>query len=198
MEIVYGLNAENRIVVITGDWDGFALSNDSSASVARLVLYRSIWEFIDGKETREFLLGIVESCRAGKKSYAALYRCDSGTTRRLFRMTVSYGEHGMLFVRHETVCSNRQTMSATPEQLAQTDVAQCSICCGLRFGELWWPSVAIPDTLYFPRSYVICPECRSRLARDTTGSEEAEPNRLLLNGFGTTESKIIPFPVRSD
>jgi hypothetical protein len=197
VEIVYGLNAENRIVTITGDWDGFALANDSSTAVARLVLYRSLWEFIDGKETREFLMNVVDQCRASSRSYSALYRCDSGTIRRLLRMTVTAAEHGMVFVEHRTVRSNRMTMAASPDQLQVNDAARCSFCCGLRFGDLWWPSVAIPDPLYFPRSYVICPECRARLARDTAGSEDAGPNRLLLNGFGATESKVIPFPVQS-
>lgn len=196
MEIVYGLNAENRIVVISGDWDGFALANDSSTAVARLVLYRSLWEFIDGKETREFLTEVLARCRASGQPFAALYRCDSGTTRRMSRMTVSVGDHGMVFVGHETVHTKRMTMTATPEQLQFTDAARCSFCCALRFNDVWWPSVSIPDPLYFPRSYVICPECRARLARDDKGLPETGPNRLLMNGFGVSDSKVIPFPVR--
>jgi hypothetical protein len=197
MQTLYGLNWEERIILISGDWDSFALSNQGSAAVARLVLYRPLWDFIGGLETRQFLQQLFGTCRERRATFSTLSRCDDSASRRLLRMTVTPGEHGMLFVEHALVQENQMTRNASVNLDEVTWVAQCSICCALRFGDNWVASRLRPSGDDFPKAHAICPDCRAGIRFSSAGQAPGPHHAALLDGFPDT-GQVVPMRRKRD
>ena len=174
-DLVYGLNRDDRIVLTDGDWDGTALRASASGALSRAVLYQSIWDFVSGHEVQSHLADILGSCRQKRRSYETLMRCDGPQTGVLTRMSVQPWQHGIVLVRHRSLRS-RDLPDASVVTLSDRFCdSRCSHCCALRLGDDWVPSFSVPEPMSFPKSFVICPECRQ--------NKPPQQHAFLLNGM---------------
>ena len=76
--IQYIIDAEDRIVYVSDNWWFFAEENGADASCyPPHLLGRSLWDFIDGEETRYLYGALTGKVRQAKKGIQVPIRCDS-------------------------------------------------------------------------------------------------------------------------
>lgn len=163
MQNHYILDETDRLIRCGGDWDAFALQNDSKSAVAARVVGYRLWDFLADFETTSYLNGIFFWCRRRRQSFESTYRCDSPTTKRLFRMTVTPRGLGELRVEHRLLRST----DIAPFHPVLVDAAErrsgarCSICAATRYGDDWIATLTRPSVRDFPPSYTVCPDCKA-------------------------------------
>jgi hypothetical protein len=147
-----------------GDWDGFAIENGSPAAMASGVVGRSLWDFVAGVDTKAFLNTVFFICRAEARTFTTTYRCDSPTERRLFRMTILPNDE-MLLVGHEPIEITSPLRAPDILTPSFTEINRCSMCCAVKIEDEWVETFALAPLQDFPKSYSICPTCRSEIRR---------------------------------
>ena len=89
MEISYRIDRDNRLVEVGGDWDAFALENETPAVRRDAVLGRSLLDFVAGTETRHLHELLLERARRGIPLRRMSFRCDSLDLRRYMEMEIA-------------------------------------------------------------------------------------------------------------
>lgn len=89
MEISYRIDRDNRLVEVGGDWDAFALENETPSVLRDAVLGRSLLDFIAGTETRHLYEVLLERARNGIPLRRMPFRCDSLDLRRYMEMDIA-------------------------------------------------------------------------------------------------------------
>ena len=84
----YTLQENDRITEVGGDWDDFAEQNEGAAVVAKNVLGRSIWDFIQGDDETAMFRSILFTCRLTGETLDLMSDCSSGDVERVMRMKV--------------------------------------------------------------------------------------------------------------
>ena len=85
--VTYDIGPDDVIVSVGGNWNAFAVANDSGSLCAGVV-GRPIWDFLDGLTPREVYRDLFARVRQGKTVHFP-FRCDSPTCARhmVMRMT---------------------------------------------------------------------------------------------------------------
>jgi hypothetical protein len=170
METSYTIDPDDRLVAINGPWDTFAMENRGECAVAEKILGHRLWNFVQGFETQSYLNAIFFFCRNEKEQFETTYRCDSYGEKRLFRMNIEFHDPGVLLVSHRLVSS---TQIISPDNVVPIkdwiSETRCSVCCKFQINDTWIDPFAVAEVMYFPRSYVVCPECKA-VARKQLGS----------------------------
>lgn len=86
-EIVYRVDAQDRIVSVSSAWDPFAIANDGRSVTASAIVGRNLFEFIGDQATRHLYRQMLTRIRSGG-NLAYRYRCDSPDCRRLMEMQI--------------------------------------------------------------------------------------------------------------
>ena len=129
-EISYRIDRENRLVDIGGDWDAFALENETPAVRRDAVLGRPLLDFITGAETRHLVEILLTRARAGSPLLRLPFRCDAPDLRRFMEMDIVSPDG----VAVEYRCRVLRTEARKPVQVANAapDAARtmrmCSWC----------------------------------------------------------------------
>ena len=84
----YEIDADDRIVFCSGNWDDFASQNDGAHLAFESIKGQSVWDHISCDRTVGLYQRIFASARAGKPVQFFL-RCDSPTVRRMLHVSVS-------------------------------------------------------------------------------------------------------------
>lgn len=157
----YVINEADDIVSVGPEWDRFAVENDAPRAMAKNVIGRKIWDFIDGFETSSYLNAIFYACRMDTESFDILYRCDAPEVQRLFRLSICPEEKGWLTLNHALV-HNKKRLQANNVAIFTDhfDNTRCSVCCSFLVGENWIDTFSHLNDRYFPKSYSVCPTCR--------------------------------------
>ena len=130
--LTYTIDAEDRIVNMSANWNIFAEENQASDScLSAGVLNRQIWEFITDLETRHLYQVINANVRAGRKPVTIPFRCDAPDKRRYLEMKIvsvkqKHIEYQNTIIREEPREPVVLLMAGTarPEGLLK----MCSIC----------------------------------------------------------------------
>ncbi len=157
----YVLDASDRIISVSPQWDQFAIENDTPGAMAENVIGRQVWDFVEGLETASYLNAIFFACRMDTESFDILYRCDAPEIKRMFRMSVHPEEKGVLTLRHDLLHSKSRLHTNKVEVFTDHyDSTRCSVCCSFLIGENWIDVFPYLNDRYFPKSYSVCPACR--------------------------------------
>lgn len=139
--IKYSINAADEIVEVGGEWDIFAVENDSPPELfSGSILHRSFWDFVSGDALRHVYRRIMEQVRAGKTMDFS-FRCDSPDLRRFLSLQMSpIADGGIEFVT-ETICTEarkyQNVFDINAPRTGQVIVA-CSWCNKLKSGVNTW------------------------------------------------------------
>ena len=137
----YTLDLDDRIIAVTGNWDGFALANGGPAILSATIIGRRLDEFVSGDVTRMFVRTMLMSARMLKRSIHRPYRCDSPQLRRFMEMTVMPHGGGMLEVRHRQIRCEPLSCTVTIASVAAAPtsgfIKRCSICNHIRIRQVW-------------------------------------------------------------
>ena len=88
-EVIYWLDASDRIQAVNASWDAFARENDGEAILEDRVLGKPIRQFISGDPTKMWLDTLVAYARISEEKITREYRCDSPDTKRFMEMSVA-------------------------------------------------------------------------------------------------------------
>lgn len=128
-DIVYRIDAKDRIVSIDPGWDEFAASNGAPALRTAGVLGRPLWDFVSDATTRLIYRGVLSRARAGARVSFPL-RCDSATVRRSLEITAGLDENGWVVFRSRTVGLDERARPLPPHAGPGTDgsLRMCGWC----------------------------------------------------------------------
>jgi len=180
----YRVDHHDRIVWLGPKWLAFARENGARDLTAELVVGRSLWEFIEDRETCEMYRVVHERVRSSGKTAIIPFRCDSPRLKRSMRMTISREEAGQLL--YETVLVRVESRSP----LAMLDPGQprnastwliCSCCLRTRCEPGVWQDIeeaAVAQGVFEQEHvpglrYTICPRCTQALVHDPENGSAA-------------------------
>jgi hypothetical protein len=166
----YSVDAQDRIVSISGEWDDFARENHGEPLSEPALLKQNLWKFIAGLENRLVYRQIMDYVRARRRAVRFLFRCDGPNHRRLAGMRVSpEPEGGCSF---ETLILRERPRPYLPLldtrcPKSSDTIALCNWCMRADCGPLGWRDLFDPTvraTLHAlsgtPRPFfTICPVC---------------------------------------
>jgi hypothetical protein len=168
---VYIIDKLDRIISVSGNWLSFAQENQAGESCyPDVIINKSIWEFIDGTETRQFYEIILETVRARNKTVVLPFRCDAPHKRRYLELIITPLQQGNIefasTIIHEEL---RDPVEILQLGIPRSDelIRMCSMCKKVALSEKIWVEVeaAIVSLKLFEKdqqpqvSHVLCAEC---------------------------------------
>ena len=129
----YLLDAEDRIVSVSKDWNAFALENGGESAVAAKIIGQSLWSFIDCTETQSYLSSLFFYCRGADSEICMTYRCDSPGVQRLFRMQIEPLPNRGIMIRHYLLYE--KTFSEKNLDLSRPVLRRCTQCNDLSIAD---------------------------------------------------------------
>jgi hypothetical protein len=175
-DLVYLLDADDRIVGVNDAWSAFALANAGDPSLQPpAILGRPLWEQVTDETTRQLYARLLERVRAGAAPPPIRIRCDSPGERRLLEMTLVARPAGAIEVRTRAIRLERRATVELLDREARRSERLLAICswCGRipsEGGARWLEVEEAVSALglfegdALPRlSHGICEDCRKRV-----------------------------------
>lgn len=85
----YAIDANDRVISVGRGWSSFARSNGAPELTAKLVVGRSLWDFVAGRSTQRLYARIFDRVRRGGEAVEILFRCDSPERARWMQLAIS-------------------------------------------------------------------------------------------------------------
>jgi len=184
----YILDETDTIVSVDPLWDQFAVENNAPDAMAKNVIGRKVWDFVEGGETASYLSTLFYACRMDTEVFELLYRCDAPEVQRLFRLSIHPDTKGGLILKHVLVhTKERLRTSKVTIFTDHFDHTRCSICCAFLIGKKWINTFTYPDSRYFAVSYTVCPGCRD-IARKKIDEVRNKGGDIGIVNFPMTDS----------
>lgn len=172
--IGYELDAEDCIQAVSLNWLEHACLNGAPELKQEAVIGRSLWDFVEGKETRHLSSLLFSAARQRQRPLGFPFRCDSPTYRRFVRLSVVPLLDSALEVSSETVREElrRYVALLDPQVSRSADfLTICSWCKRILLSGNEWVEVEMAihrldlfgATLLPQLSHGVCGECASRI-----------------------------------
>ncbi len=172
----YGIDSDDLLVRVGGDWDAFSSGNDAPDLTESAVLGTSIWDHVIGAETRQLYQTLFRNVRRIGAVAEVPFRCDAPTRRRFMELEiVPLAEDGLdlnsRLIREEL----RDSVPLLDLRLTRgRDVlVVCSWCRRVSMPEGRWVEAeeALAELRLFemplPRlSHGVCPDCLATMKSD--------------------------------
>lgn len=173
-DVVYTVNRSDTLVSVNEAWVVFAAENDGGRLLPRVILGRSLWDFIDDAASKHLYRQLCSRVRAGIGPVRFSLRCDSPGMRRLLEMTIAAEPAGGLTFVVRPVRVERRTpvlLLDTGMSRSTAHLAMCSWCQRIRVeGGAWLeieealPRLALFQQALLPRiSHGMCEDCLSAM-----------------------------------
>lgn len=179
-DIAYTIDADDRIVSVSGAWNEFALANDAPQLASPGVVGTSLWQWISDATTTQLYRSILDRVR---QDHVVLFtfRCDSPLERRELLMRIAPSPNGATFQtstiavepRSPATGSTAQSSAQALDNAARrpTSVRCCSWCKRIAVSDDHWeePDVAVRTLGLFHdatpelMTHGICPSCSERV-----------------------------------
>lgn len=138
--ISYQIDATDRLIEVNSTWTEFALANEGAQSLPEVVLGKSLWQFISDATIQDIYRRLTRLARQGRGA-TFRYRCDSPTTKRIFRMGIAaLPTDKVEFTSTLLSAEDRPPISLLKARAAssQLQVRICSWCHAVAWpGETW-------------------------------------------------------------
>jgi len=167
----YRIDGDDRIVWVSDTWITFSQENGAAESChPDAVLNRSIWDFIDGIETRYLYDIVLKKIRKTRNSARLPFRCDSPDKRRYLELRISAaGTDTVEFVSTVIREEVRDTVVLLEPGIPRSEkfIKMCSMCKKVEVAENSWQdieaaiaSLGLFEELNLPKiSHGLCQEC---------------------------------------
>lgn len=180
---VWTIDRENVITAVGGDWDAFAAGNEAASLCGASVVGHSLFEFIDGEETRRIYRLLLRRVRALDAPILVPFRCDSPELRRHMRLEIEPLRERAIEFRSVLVAAEPRPHLRLVERDAPRSEAllvSCSFCLRIRLPDEEW--VEAEDAVVrlgllvrerTPRlAHGVCPACKAKLHERLDGVGE--------------------------
>jgi Zn finger protein HypA/HybF involved in hydrogenase expression len=139
---------------------------------------RSIWDFVDGIETRAYLNALFFTCRQTRQPIDVAYRCNWACGSQLYRMEIRSLGKGAIEIAHRALTS----VSAAPQSVLvlndRRPTIQCSQCMRALIGTTWIDVLQPLDGHQFPLRPVVCPSCRQAALAQIAAFPKTPPEEV--------------------
>lgn len=172
-DIVYKVNGNDQIVLVSEAWDSFAIANGGEGIVAARILHRPLWEFITDWSTQEIYRALMKKARAGH-TVCFTFRCDAPWRRRFLEMTMLGGPDGAVEFHTRTLLEEERPVPVLLDSEAHRSddlLRSCGWCKKIQVGTEW---VEVEEAVHrlrlFQRrrlpaiTHGICDECYARMS----------------------------------
>jgi hypothetical protein len=180
-QMQYLIDADDRIVFVSGDWDLFAEENDASELKASKIIDRSLWQFVKEETTRQVYAEVLKSVRTGKAAEFTM-RCDGPSVRRLVEISLKpLPGREVEFTTRILATKERalQPLLSRSAPRSNRKVNICAWCDRVQVGPEEWREVedaaeplelskgaALPQL-----AHVVCPHCMEKMAHVVAGMD---------------------------
>ena len=187
---VYIIDNEDRIVSVSGNWLSFALANQAGEIChPDRIINKSIWNFIDGNETRHLYELCIAKVRSHQQTMILPFRCDAPDRRRYLELKMTPLEREQIefasrIIREEP----RENVKLLQHDVSRSDafIKMCSMCKKVKISKNVWLEVedAITALKLFEKKILpnithgCCPPCYEIAMdeiRKLTGGTHAPP-----------------------
>lgn len=179
---VYRIDRHDRIVSVSENWTAFAAENEGLETChPKVVLHRSLWDFIQDDETRHLYGIVIDKVRSTGLPVAFPFRCDSPEMRRRLELEILPQGGGSLEFRSTVL----ETESREPQDLLKRNARPssgailtiCSMCKKVRLPSGGWreveeavASLGLFDEAQLPDlSHGVCPACHAHALETLDG-----------------------------
>ncbi|MCC5845864.1 MAG: PAS domain-containing protein [Verrucomicrobia bacterium] len=175
---IYRVDHTDTIISVSENWSDFAEGNGWGGSLRpEEVVGRSLWDFIQGVETRHLYEELIRRVRAGIPPRVISFRCDSPGERRYMELLIEPAGGGVLQITSRIL----RAEARTPVRLLASDlprsanlVVLCSMCKKMKISEENWIELEeglthhkIFETDEMPQlSHGLCGACYQEAMRD--------------------------------
>jgi hypothetical protein len=168
----YRLDARDRIIEVSGEWDRFACDNGAEELAMDSVIGVPLRSFISGDVTRMFIDTMHARVRMSGRPMIIPYRCDSPGVKRFMEMSLAaigtdlVSEHRLL---SEHVMPRALVFRSASDGRPQAWTKRCSMCNRLAMpdGRLVEPDqfaeTKRADGQAVGVIYFVCPECKIKI-----------------------------------
>ena len=138
-ELVYTVDDRDRIIYVNRAWDLFAIANDAPELIGPEVVGRSIFEFIQGAESRHMTSMLIRRARSVGAPVIVPFRCDSSREKRALEMMVTPVGDSVEFRTRLRHAEARTTVPLLDrDRAAATDLLTlCSWCNRVKVDGQW-------------------------------------------------------------
>lgn len=167
----YLIDDKDRIVQVSDTWLEFAQENEAAESChPDTIRNRSLWDFIDGIETRHLYEIVLEKIRRTRRSVRLPFRCDAPDKRRYLELLITAAEIDTIefsstLLREEL----RDTVTLLKADIPRSEelLKICSMCKKVEVAKNCWldtedaiASLRLFDKSILPKiSHGLCREC---------------------------------------
>lgn len=199
-ELLYYIDAMDRLCAVSGDWVAFAQANDGNAVMPERVLGRSLWDFIEDPNIRELYRQMIQRVRSGFLAQFD-YRCDAPEWRRQFRMTIRTAADGTVeFLSQLLWKEQRPRVDLLDVTIMRSEqwVRVCSWCQNVALPNGKWVSVeeAVEELRLLTEealpklTHGMCPPCHTGMIAQRTTTFSSRDLPVTANPSNNAAGKV--------
>lgn len=170
-ECIYIIDKLDRIISVSDNWLLFAQNNQAGESChPDNIVNKSIWDFIDGFETKKFFEIILKKIRAENKDVKLPFRCDAPEKRRYLELIITpIKQKSIQFTSNIIYEEMRDNVEMLELGIPRSNefIKMCSMCKKVELQEDTWVEVesAVVSLKLFEKnklpqiSHGLCTEC---------------------------------------
>ena len=170
----YNIDEYDKISYMNESWLDFSKANQAKNLTLPEVLGRSVWSYINNRETKAIYQIIVNNVRKGGIYFSFPFRADSPDKRRFMELHVSpIKDNGVCFNSVLLQEERRSYVTLLDSNIKRKSsfVIMCSWCKTVNVSREHWIDIEaavkflnLPKYAPYPKiSHRICPACSSRL-----------------------------------
>ncbi len=128
---VYTVDKSDRITSVNSTWNDFADKNDAKELTTDELIGTSIWDYIEGDETKHLYKHCFEKVRQLEKGIRIPSRCDSPEFRRFMNIEITPADEGDLEINCEIYHEEKRDQNIKFDRETIQDknsLGMCSIC----------------------------------------------------------------------
>ena len=168
---VYIIDKLDRIISVSDNWLLFAQENQAGEIChPDVIINRSIWEFIEGTETKQFYEIILRTIRTKNIAVQLPFRCDAPDKRRYLELSITPVQQGNIeFASNIILEELRDTVEVLESGIPRSEelIKMCSMCKKIELSENTWveAEAAVVSLRLFEKnklpqiSHGLCIEC---------------------------------------
>jgi len=171
-EVVYAIDAEDRLVSFSRAWDEAAAENGAPELASSALISRSLWDFIADDTTRHLYAEILKRVRTGHR-VSFMLRCDSPDWRHRLELTAQRTDGLNVEFRVRTLALERrpaQVLLELGRPRTESFLRICSWCKRIPHESRWIEieeaaeQLRIFESAGLPQlSHGICEDCERRI-----------------------------------
>jgi hypothetical protein len=174
--ITYHIDKDNRIILLSDEWEHFAVKNNASHLTVGAVLNNTIFDFIADSRCQLLYQMLIDRCRIEQRNLKFPFRCDAPEYRRFMLMEISPLKDGAIvfkscIVREES----REPVPILDVNTGRSDefLKICSFCKKIEVDNNWLDvenaieSLDLFNENIFPHlSHGVCQMCYENVSKE--------------------------------